>query len=207
MNMFSEPKTTRIVFIGAPGCGKSTLAADVFTAFKKLGKNAELVMEWIRRDIMKNGSMTNVFEQYRTLMYNRHEEEDFPRQVEYIIQDGGTLLGYFYAAVYSTKTDQKERLVIQDMYEALLKDLYSKKYDYIYFLPRAEVQAIGANTDDGTRYQSDHQIEVLENYMRLIFTEIHRMDSVKVLDCPLGQRVNTVISDVIGRVAQIPNPS
>jgi AAA domain len=195
--MNSTEKTTRIVFIGAPGCGKSTLAADVFVAFKKLGKNVELVMEWIRRDIMKNGSMTNVFEQYRTLMNNRHEEEHFPEQVEYIVQDGGTLLGYFYAAVYSTKIDQRERLVIQDMYEALLNDLYSRKYDHIYFLPRTAVQAIGANIKDGTRFQTDHQIEVLENYMRLIFTEIHRMDNIKVLECPLGERVETIMSDIL----------
>jgi hypothetical protein len=198
MNASSDHKTTRIVFIGAPGCGKSTLAADVFVALKKLGKNAELVPEWIRRDIMKNGIMGSVFEQYRTLMYHQREEEDFPPQVEYLVQDGGTLLGYFYAAVYSSKTDPKERLVIQDLYDHLLSALYGKKYDHIYYLPRTQVLETGANIADGTRFQADGDYDVLETYMKLIFTEIHRMDNVRVLNCPLDQRVPTVINDILG---------
>src|SRR3954466_3972807 len=103
MNVPLRNKPTRIVFIGAPGCGKSTVSADLFVALKKIGKNAELVPEWVRRDIMKHGSMTNVFEQYRYLMHNKNEEDFFPEHVQYIVQDGGILLGYFYAAVYSTK--------------------------------------------------------------------------------------------------------
>lgn len=200
MNTSSDRKLTRIVFIGAPGCGKSTLAADVFVALKKLGKNVELVPEWIRRDIMKNGIMTNVFEQYRTLMNNRREEDHFPDQVEFIVQDGSTLLGYFYAAVYSNKNDPKERLVIQDMYSTLLDDLYSRKYDHIYFLPRAYTEHL--NADDGTRFQSDKDFITLDTYMRLIFTDIHRMDNVKVLDCGLNQRVPTVIRDILGFSAE-----
>lgn len=196
MNASTGQKTTRIVFIGAPGCGKSTVSAELFVALKKLGKNAELVPEWVRRDIMKHGSMTNVFEQYRYLMHNKKEEDFFPTNVEYIIQDGGILLGYFYAAVYSTKKDKKERLVLQDLYDALLDTLYSGQYDYIYFLPNDKVISSGANIDDGTRYQTPHETQVLESYMWLIFTEIHRMDSVRVLDCTLDQRVPTILGNL-----------
>jgi hypothetical protein len=196
MNAFSNSKTTRIVFIGAPGCGKSTVSAELFVALKKLGKNAELVPEWVRRDIMKHGSMSNVFEQYRYLVHNRKEEDSFPEHVEYIVQDGGILLGYFYAAVYSTKKDKKERLVLQDLYQDLLDTLYSGRYSHIYFLPRDPVVQAGGIFADGTRFQTIHETEVLENYMRLIFTEIHRMDGVRVLDCPLNKRVETILKDL-----------
>lgn len=192
-------KPTRIVFIGGPACGKTTLTHDLFVQFKKLGRIVEVVPEWIRRDIMKNGPMTNVFEQYRTLMNHRREEENFPDQVEFLIQDGGTLTPYFYAAIYSKKSDRKERLVVQDMYEALLDDLYSHKYDRIFFLPRAIVDKAGVSFQDGVRFQTDHELEVLETYMRLIFTEIHRMDNVTVLDCPLEKRVETIINTVLGQ--------
>lgn len=196
MNDMTGRKTTRIVFIGAPGCGKSTLAADLFVALKKHGKNAELVPEWVRRDIMKHGIMTNVMEQYRYFIHNLREENHFPENVEYIIQDAGVLVGYFYAAVYSTAKDQKERLVIQDLYEALLDSLYSGKYDRIYFLPRAAVKDTGVSADDGTRYQSDADAQVLEDYMRLIFTRIHYTNSIRVIDCPLEKRLVTVLQDL-----------
>lgn len=188
----------RITLIGGPGSGKSTTAADLFVQLKKLGKNVEMIQEWIRRDTMRNGPMTNVFEQYRTLMHHRKEEENFPASVDYIIHDGNTLIGYFYAAVYSQKTDPKERLVIQDLYEAMLEDLYSKKYDKIYFIPRTFTDAAGATFNDGTRFQTPHERDVLENYMRLIFCEIHRMDNVQILDCPLHKRAEFLIQNILG---------
>jgi hypothetical protein len=199
--MNAQTKAKRITLIGGPACGKTTLAHDLFVQFKKLGKNVEIIPEWIRRDIMRNGPMDSVFEQYRTLMNHRREEENFPKEVEYLIHDGGTLTPYFYAALYSKKTDRKERLVVQDMYEALLDDLYSFKYDKIYFLPRAIADAAGVSFQDGVRYQTEHDLEVLETYMRLIFTKIHQMGNIKVLDCPLKLRTMTLIRDILGNEA------
>lgn len=190
--------TKRVVFIGGPGCGKSTLTADVFVAFKKIGKVTEFVPEWIRREIMREGVMTSVWEQYRTMNNHRREELHFPDTVEYLILDGGTLTPYFYTAVYSKKDDRKERLVVQDMYEQLLDDLYSRKYDHIYFLPRIFTDQAGVSFQDGTRFQTDEELDTLEQYMSLIFTKIHRMDNIKVLNCPLDDRVDTIVQDVLG---------
>jgi nicotinamide riboside kinase len=189
--------TKKICLIGSPGCGKSTLAAELFVTLKKMGKNTELVPEWVRRSIQIHGPMTNVLEQYRTLLHHRKAEEYLPPEVEYAIIDSGTVSMYFYAAVYSKKQDQKERLVVQDMYEALLDDLYSKRYDWIYFLPRAPVDATGAIIQDGVRYQSQDDLQVLEDYMSLLFTKIHNIDNIKVLDCLLGQRVDLIINDLL----------
>lgn len=190
--------TTRITFIGGPGSGKSTTAADLFVQLKKLGKNVEMIQEWIRRDIMRNGPMNSVFEQYRTLMYHRAEEEYFPENVEYLIHDGNTLTPYFYAALYADKSDKKDRLVIQDMHRALLDDLYSKKYDLIYFLPRAIASISEENFKDGTRVQTPDEVDVLEQYMMLLFTKVHKMDNVRVLDCPLYMRSEVLIRDMLG---------
>jgi len=190
--------TKRITFIGGPGSGKSTTAADLFVQLKKLGRNVEMIQEWIRRDIMRNGPMQTVFEQYRTLLYHRREEEHFPPNVEYLIHDGNTLTPYFYAAIYADKSDARERLVVQDMHAALLDDLYSRKYDLIYFLPRAFADASGAHFHDGTRFQTATEVAVLEDYMNLLFTKVHRMDNVRVLDCPLAVRNEVLIGDILG---------
>ncbi len=196
--MDAQRRTKRITFIGGPGSGKSTTAADLFVQLKKLGKNVEMIQEWIRRDIMRNGPMGSVFEQYRTLMYHRTEEEHFPPNVEYLIHDGNTLLNYFYAAIYADKSNPKDRLVIQDMHGALLDDLYSQKYDLIYFLPRAATAISQTQFDDGTRVQTPAEVDVLEQYMTLLFTKIHNLDNIKVLDCPLYLRNEILIADILG---------
>lgn len=199
--MDAQGRNRHITFVGGPGSGKSTTAADLFVQLKKLGRNAEIIQEWIRRDLMRNGPMQSTFEQYRTLMHHRLEEEHFPPNVEYLIHDGNTLTPYFYAALYADKSDLKDRLVIQDMYATLLDDLYSRKYDLIYFLPRVIADASGIDFDDGTRIQTPEQVEILESYMTLIFTKVHRMDNVRVLDGPLHLRNETLIGDILGSKA------
>jgi hypothetical protein len=142
--------------------------------------------------------MQNTFEQYRTLMHHRVEEERFPPNVEYLIHDGNTLTPYFYAALYAQKDDPKERLVIQDMYAVLLDDLYSRKYDLIYFLPRIRADTAGSTFDDGTRVQTPAQVDLIERHMGLLLTELHKFDNIRVLNCPLGKRNEILIGDILG---------
>jgi nicotinamide riboside kinase len=189
-------RTQRIALIGGPGSGKSTTAADLFVQLKKLGKNTELVQEWIRRDIHHNGVMSHVFEQYRTMMKHQQEESDFPAEVEYLICDGNTLLPYIYTAVYSEKNDHRERLVLSDMYDSMLNDLYAKRYDRIYIVPRHFTD--GANLDDGTRFQTPDENDLIERLIMMIFLELHHMDNIKLLNCPLHRRTEYLIRDLLG---------
>jgi hypothetical protein len=41
-------KTFVISLYGGPGCGKSTLAAELFAEYKKRGRSVELVHEWVK---------------------------------------------------------------------------------------------------------------------------------------------------------------
>lgn len=196
--MNTQPRTKRIAFVGGPGSGKSTTSADLFVQLKKLGKNAELVTEWIRRDIMRNGPMRSTFEQYRTMMHTREAEENFPAEVEYLICDGNTLLNYFYAVLYGSKSDTRDRLVLQDMYTLILDDLYTRRYDHIYFLPRIHTASV--DTNDGTRIQTIDDMDRLENHMKLFFTEAHQMDNLKILDCELSHRNGRLLTDLLGPI-------
>lgn len=189
----------RIAFIGSPGCGKSTCSAEVFVAFKKLALNTELVPEWVRRDIARIGAMQSVWEQSRVLQKHREEEMNFAEDVDFIIVDSGTLTPYFYAALYADKKDPRARVVVQDMYGYLLDDLYSKKYDHIFFVPRIYTDKAGVSFQDGVRYQTDDEVQVLENYMRLLFCHVHCMDNIHTLECPLNMRVQQVIKVVLGQ--------
>ena len=51
--------------------------------------------------------------------------------------------------------------------------------------------------NDGTRYQSADELDILDQHMTLIFTKIFNADNIYKLDCPLNERLTTVL-DIIG---------
>lgn len=187
----------RICFIGNAGSGKSTLTADVFVALKKQHQNAELVPEFIRADIQKNGPMRSIWEQYRTRSKQKELEDCIPENVGFMLTDSGILTPYFYACLYADKSDARSRIVLTDMHEYLLQDIYNRRYSHVFYLPMAETYAKNPMIlDDGTRYQSREEIEALETHFSLVFTKHHKLDNIHVLDCPLDDRVNAVL-DII----------
>lgn len=184
----------KICIIGNAGSGKSTLAGKLFSALKPSGANVELVPEFIRGDIQINGPMQSIWEQYRTRFNQQEIEDAIPKNVDYAIIDSGTLTPYFYASLYSNGENERERLVLQDMYRFLSNDLYKRRYDHVFFLPRAQTYALNPNIlGDGTRYQSADEIDILETHMELMFGRLCRLDNVHVLDCALDERVDQVL--------------
>ena len=184
----------RIVFIGAAGCGKSTCASDVFTTLKKNNVNTEMITEWIRYDIQSNGPMENVWEQYRTLQYQRELEDAVPNTVDYVITDSGTLIPYFYTCLYAKLINSRERLVVQDMHRYLLNDIYLKRYYKIFYFPLSLTYQ--QNPDillDGTRYQTSDELKILDDHMDMVFIKLYNMGNVHKIDCPLEDRTNTVL--------------
>jgi hypothetical protein len=186
--------TNRICFIGNAGSGKTTLAADVFTALKKQHKNAEHIPEWIRFDIQKNGPMRSIWEQYRTRSKQKEWEDAAPSTIDYLVTDSGILTPYFYACLYADKTDARSRLVLNDMHEYLLEDIYNRRYTHVFYLPMAETYAKNPQIlKDGTRYQTEEEILALEAHFDLVFTKHHKLDNIHTLDCPLDDRLNSVL--------------
>ena len=184
----------RIVFIGAAGCGKTTLATSVFAALKQAGRNVEHVHEFIRHDINANGPMTSIWEQYRTRQFQKELEDAVPNAANYVICDSGTLTPYFYAVLYSDPSEPRQRLVLQDMYRYLLDDLYLKRYDLIFYIP-----LLGNDIpNDGTRYQTEREIKVLNEHMRLVFTQLHRLPNVHTVESSFELRLEEVMWKILG---------
>lgn len=183
----------KIVFIGAAGCGKSTLATSVFTALKQAGRKAEHVHEFIRHDINMNGPMFSIWEQYRTRQFQKELEDAVP-PVDYVICDSGTLTPYFYAVLYADANEPRQRLVLQDMYKYLLDDLYLRRYDLVFYLPSFD----HPNLNDGTRYQTESEIKILDEHMRLVFTQLHRLDNVHMVQSGLDLRLEEVMWKILG---------
>lgn len=182
--------TRRIAFIGACGSGKSTLAAKVFTSLKECRVNVELVDEFIRRDIQLYGPMKSIWEQFRTRQSQQELEDAVPAVVHTVIVDSETLTPYFYACLYADHVDARQRLVLQDMHRYLLNDLYMKRYDLIFYLTPIP----GADLNDGTRFQSDDEVSILDQHMDLVFNKLFRIGNAHRIDGEVSLRLDKVMS-------------
>lgn len=193
----------RIALVGAPGCGKSTLAAAIFTALKQSGRSAELVDEFIRRDIALHGPMKTIWEQYRTRQHQQELEDSVPDAIDYVICDSGTISPYFYSCLYVDPTDSRQRIVLQDMHRYLINDLYMRRYDLIFYLPRL----CPTNLRDGTRYQTEREVDDLDHHMELLFTRIHKVPGVFRIDAPFERRLEAVMWKILGVAEpELPQP-
>jgi nicotinamide riboside kinase len=182
----------KIIFIGTASSGKSTLTSNVFATLKAKGFNAELVDEFIRRDIQMNGPMESIWEQYRTRAKQKELEDSVP-DVDYTIIDSGTLTPYFYACLYANGNKPRERLVLQDMHKYLLDDLYLKRYDFVFYLPFKNNNSI----DDGTRFQTIEQIKAIDTHMNLFFIQQNKVDNIFMVNEKYEDRLDFVIKKII----------
>jgi hypothetical protein len=186
----------KVVFVGAAGCGKSTLAASVFVELKKLGYNTELVDEWVRREIQMNG-IPNIWEQYRVYHTQKAIEDSLPKNVDFAIIDAGVLSPYFYS-FRSDLFDERVRHLLNDMYRYFVNDLYLKRYDYVFYLPAKQTYEKHPDIlKDGTRFQTPEDIETLDTHMRLHFTKLHKLDNVYTIDCELEKRLDVVLKIIL----------
>lgn len=184
----------KIVFVGAPGCGKSVLSTQVFAALKQAGRQTELICEWIRGDIALHGPMTSIWEQYRTRQYQQELEDAVPDNIKYVICDSGTISPYFYACLYANPADSRQRIVLQDMHKYLLNDLFLRRYDFIFYLPIL----MATDLQDGIRYQSVQEVSVLDQHMNLVFTQIHRLPEVHRVNSSLDRRFEEIMWKILG---------
>jgi adenylate kinase family enzyme len=184
----------KIVFVGGPGSGKSTISAEVFVELKKRGANVELVTEWIRQDLWINGPMTTIWEQFRTYAKQREIEDSVPTTVDWVVTDSGTLTPYFYAIEYCDQKDPRQRLVLHEMYNRLVTDIFTNRYTHIFYLPTTETYKRNSNIlSDGTRFQTLEQANKLDQNMRSTFCEMIKNDSVYTVDVPLEERSQFVL--------------
>lgn len=88
-------KTKVINLISGPGCGKSTLAAELYAVMKKKGMNVEMVRE-VAKEWAWEGKKIGPFEQLAILGDQIKKESSLFGKVEYIVTDSPVLLGAYY---------------------------------------------------------------------------------------------------------------
>lgn len=150
-----------ITFIGAPSSGKSTLATDVHTELKKLGKNSMFISEVATDYIAEYGLPNTPMDQLVIFYKQLNKEQMFLHSKEYIICDSSSILNYFYfRGLFPEKLASKDIAIINHLQKEILKTL--NQWDEIVYLP----PILNESSEDGIRYHDNEQIKKLDRWIK-----------------------------------------
>lgn len=106
--MSTKHRTIVINLIGGPGCGKSTMAAVLFTALKLRGYVVEYVQEFAKRLVW-----TKQFSRLNNQHYVTTKQYEILREmngaVDFIVTDGPLIHGLYYNLFNPDNTSDKDK--------------------------------------------------------------------------------------------------
>jgi nicotinamide riboside kinase len=182
----------KIGLIGAPGCGKSTLAAYVFAMLKDSGVDGELVSEYIREHVNRHKRVPSIT--FQGVIYERQLEKEkiIPQHLDFFITDSPHILSYIFASLYIDYKDQDQIELLGDLYLKFIRQSRDA-YDLIYVLDHNHPPKM----DDGVRYQTDEEMDLLKRVIPT-FLDMH-----KIKYCHMGsslstkERADMIVGDVL----------
>lgn len=179
-------KSKLITFIGAPSSGKSTLATDVHTELKKMGKNSIYIPEAATDWIAEYGLPDQPIDQLTIFYKQLNRERMFIGSKEYIICDSSGILNYFYfRGLFNEKLTNKNIATINHLQKEILKTL--NQWDHIFYVPPMDV-----NPNDGVRYHNKNDIDRLARWIKT-YLEIENIPFYDLEEFDISQRTKKVI--------------
>jgi len=181
----------KIGLLGAPGTGKSTLAAYVFAMLKDEGIDGELVTEYIREHINKHKKVPSIT--FQSVVYERQLEKEkiLPEDLDFFVTDSPHILSYIYASLYIDYEDSDQLELLGDLYLKFLRESRTA-YDLVYVLEHNHKP----NMDDGVRYQTSKEMKILKNGIPN-FLDMHKVN-YRVMNKNLStkDRAKKIVKDV-----------
>ncbi len=181
----------RIALLGAPGCGKSTLAAYVYAMLKDEGLDGDLVQEYIREHINKHKKVPSIT--FQSIVYERQLEKEkiLPTDLDFFVTDSPHILSYIYASMYIDYNNIDQVELLGDLYMKFLRESRTA-YDLVYVLEHNHEPKM----DDGVRYQTEDEMRVLKKGIPH-FLEMHKVN-YRVMDKNLStkKRAKKIVKDV-----------
>jgi len=181
----------RIALLGAPGCGKSTLAAYVYAMLKDEGLDGDLVQEYIREHINKHKKVPSIT--FQSIVYERQLEKEkiLPKDLDFFVTDSPHILSYIYASMYIDYNNIDQVELLGDLYMKFLRESRTA-YDLVYVLEHNHEPKM----DDGVRYQTEDEMRVLKKGIPH-FLEMHKVN-YRVMDKNLStkKRAKKIVKDV-----------
>ena len=181
----------RIALLGAPGCGKSTLAAYVYAMLKDEGLDGDLVQEYIREHINKHKQVPSIT--FQSVVYERQLEKEkiLPENLDFFVTDSPHILSYIYASLYIDYNDKDQVELLGDLYMKFLRQS-RKAYDLVYVLDHNHPPKM----DDGVRYQTSKEMKILKKGIPN-FLDMHKVN-YRVMDKDMStkDRAKKIVKDV-----------
>ena len=119
-------KSIVVNLLSGPGCGKSTVAAKVFSMLKEKGFSAELVTEYVK-DIVYDDNTGELLDQLLISAQQNHRLQRLDKKVNFIICDASLLNGVVYNQFYD---------IVDPALDAILLDRFNQYDNENFFLPR-----------------------------------------------------------------------
>ncbi len=183
-------KSKLITFIGAPSSGKSTLATDVHTELKKLGKNSIFIAEVATDYIAEYGVPNTPLDQLVIFYKQLNKETMYIGSKEFVVCDSSGILNYFYFRnLFGNKLSNKDIAIVNHMQKEILKTI--NQWDHVFYVP-----PILENVEDGIRYQNSEQIMKLDNWIKS-YLELENIKHDDLSKLSLKDRKDYVVKTII----------
>lgn len=178
-----------IMIIGAPSSGKSTLATDVHTELKKMGKNSIFVPECATDYIAEYGIPNTPTDQLVIFYEQVSRENMYLGTKEYIICDSSSLLNYFYfRRLFNNKLMDKDVAVINHLQKQILKTI--NKWYKVYYVP-----PILDNVSDGIRYHNENEIVKLDKLIKS-YLELENIEHTDLSSIDIKLRTKFILDNI-----------
>lgn len=153
-------------FLGGPGVGKSTVAADVFVLMKKAGYSVEFVDEYAKEKTYEREF--GKLEDQLYILANQHRKLNrLWGQVKYIVTDSPIILSGYYNILNLNK-NLNTMTYEQEIFLPLVLNIWKNYENYSILLERddsLEYQAYGRNQ---THEQAKQMDKELTDYLNIV---------------------------------------
>jgi len=179
-----------ITLIGAPSCGKSTLATSVHTELKKLGKNSIFIPEVATDYIAEFGIPNEPIDQLVIFYKQLNDERMFIGSKDFIVCDSSGMLNYFYfRRLFKMPLRNKDIAIINHMQKEILKSL--NQWNHIFYLP-----VMLDNTNDGIRFHNKEEIIMIDKMIKS-WLELENIPHTDLSNVKLKDRTDFILNILI----------
>lgn len=181
-----HPRPFTVGITGVPGAGKTTFSRALSTELRIQGvfNTVEYIDEYARAYIAKYGRISEVWEQVRIFNKQLQQERRFHNSCEALISDSPVFLGFMYSVYLRREGNQKDAMILSDLFNEMIKLNVEPHYDVILHLPPVLKPA-----NDGIRiaehFQDDWRASA-DSFIRSIF-QIFPPSRFAVLDFPQAE--------------------
>lgn len=177
--------------MGAPASGKSTLASEVHTQLKKLGKNSIYITEAATDYIAEWGVPNSPTDQIVIFYKQLNREKMYIDSKEFIVCDSSGILNYFYfRGLFNNKLSNKDIATINHLQKEILKTI--NQWDFIFYIP-----PILENTEDGIRYHNVEDIVKIDRWIKS-YLELENIPHIDLSNIDINKRLDFIL-DIINK--------